>query len=85
MEPFFVGPPDYMPGPSGAAFGYGQPDPSYGMNANNRFRPVTRRLGAGLRDVDGRRARARSHSSEQKYGSSTDVDIAGGAQHRRGL
>jgi hypothetical protein len=76
MDPFFVGPPDYMAGPSG--FGYGAPDPSYGinMNNNNRFRPVSRRLGAGIRDVDGRRARARSHSSDQKYGSSTEVDIA---------
>lgn len=78
MDPYFVGPPDYMPGPSGAGFGYGSSDPSYGLNNNNRFRPVSRRLGAGIRDVDGRRARARSHSSDQKYsGTSIDVDAAG--------
>lgn len=77
MDPYFVGPPDYMPGPSSSGFGYAPPEPSYGINMtnNNRFRPVTRRLGAGIRDVDGRRARARSHSSDQKYGSSTEVDI----------
>jgi hypothetical protein len=67
-----------MAGPSGAGLGFAPaPDPVF--MSSNRFRPVSRRLGAGLRDVDGRKARARSHSSDQqKYsGTSIDVDAAG--------
>lgn len=78
MDPYYGGS-DFMAGPSGAGYGFAPPpDPVFSMN-NNRFRPVSRRLGAGLRDVDGRRARARSHSSDQqKYsGTSIDVDAAG--------
>lgn len=73
MDPFFAGPSDFM------ATGFAPPpEPAFAMNSNNRFRPVSRRLGAGIRDVDGRRARARSHSSDQKFsGTSIDVDAAG--------
>ena len=43
----------------------------------SRFRPVTRRLGSALRDVDGRRARARSQSNDHMYSTREDIDYSG--------
>lgn len=79
MDPFYSGATDYMAGTSSAGYGFAAPpDPVFSMN-NNRFRPVSRRLGASglrdLRDVDGRRARARSHSNDQQKYSSTSIDL----------
>ncbi|CAD5219082.1 unnamed protein product [Bursaphelenchus okinawaensis] len=63
---------DYAPSSSNYA-----PDPYFTSN-KDRFRPVTRRLGNNARDVDGRRARARSQSNDRKFSTSsiTDIDAA---------
>ncbi|KAI6176127.1 Protein kinase domain-containing protein [Aphelenchoides bicaudatus] len=74
MDPYYGGPSDFMAGTSGASYGFSPSDPVYSANSS-RFRPVSRRLGAGIRDIDGRRARARSHSNDQQKYSGTSIDL----------
>ncbi|CAD5226639.1 unnamed protein product [Bursaphelenchus xylophilus] len=77
-EPDLVNTSDYGPGSSG----YSQ-DPYFTSN-KDRFRPVTRRLGNNAKDVDGRRARARSQSNDRKFSTSsiTDIDAAAALSSR---